>query len=197
METTTNSKTPPKLPPFLYLLQNYHHHQNLFNFSLYIFISFYGASRASMDSGPFGFSVIQASVLAVLLPSVFAFLLLSYFYRRLGECSHYLLDFTISLIMRVFSLSSYFFDYASSLAFSRLYLSSRSISISLHISISCLYVFYRFYIMRGRPFVVVGLWVTSMLPLVIISDLLVSCFLLTHVYHLTSSVLSPSCHAIT
>jgi len=29
-----------------------------------------------------------------------------------------------------------------------------------------------------------------MLPLVLTSDLLVACFLLTHVYHLTSSVLS-------
>ena len=46
------------------------------------------------------------------------------------------------------------------------------------------------YTMRGRPFVVVGLWVTSMLPFVITSDLSVVCSLLTHVYHLTSSVLS-------
>ena len=53
------------------------------------------------------------------------------------------------------------------------------------------------YTMRGRPFVVVGLWVTSMSPLVITSDLSVSCFLLTHVYYLTSSVFSPdhlTCH---
>jgi len=42
------------------------------------------------------------------------------------------------------------------------------------------------YTMRGRPFVVVGPWVTSMLLLVIASDLLVVCFLLTHVYHLTT-----------
>jgi len=57
------------------------------------------------------------------------------------------------------------------------------------------------YAMRGRPFVVVrlvGLWViTFMLPPAITLDLLVICLLLTHVYHLTSSVLSPdhlACH---
>jgi len=55
--------------------------------------------------------------------------------------------------------------------------------------------------MRGRPFVVVGLvglWViTYMLPPAITLDLLVICYLLTHVYHLTSSMLSPdhlTCH---
>ena len=53
------------------------------------------------------------------------------------------------------------------------------------------------YTMRGRPFVVVGLWITSMLLLVIASDLLVSCFPLTYVYHLASSEFSPDhlpCH---
>jgi len=46
--------------------------------------------------------------------------------------------------------------------------------------------------MRGRPFVVVGPWaITFILPLVITLDLSVKCFLLTHVYHLTFSVLSP------
>ena len=49
--------------------------------------------------------------------------------------------------------------------------------------------------MRGRPFVVVGLvglWVlTFILPLGITLDLLVMCYHLTYVYHLTSSVLSP------
>ena len=48
------------------------------------------------------------------------------------------------------------------------------------------------YTMRGRPFVVVGLWVTSLLPLtILLLDLSITCYLLTHVYHLTSRVLSP------
>jgi len=55
--------------------------------------------------------------------------------------------------------------------------------------------------MRGRPFLVVRLVglgvITYMLPLAITLDLLVTCYHLTHVYHLTSSVLSPdylACH---
>ena len=53
------------------------------------------------------------------------------------------------------------------------------------------------YTMRGRPFVVVGLGVTSMSLLATILDLSVACSLSTHVYHLTSSMLSPdhlTCH---
>jgi len=52
--------------------------------------------------------------------------------------------------------------------------------------------------MRGRPFVVVGLWViTFILPLGITLDLSVMCYHLTYVYHLPIDVLSSddlACH---
>ena len=48
--------------------------------------------------------------------------------------------------------------------------------------------------MRGRPFVVVDLWVPTMIAMLLL-QIVNSCFLLTHVYHLTSTVLSPDyCH---
>ena len=80
-------------------------------------------------------------------------------------------------LRRVFSLATlllyYFIDYANALALAP--------CILFHVS--CLLLCYT---MRGRPFVVVVLWVTFMLPChTITSDYLVTCFLLTHVYHLT------------
>jgi len=52
------------------------------------------------------------------------------------------------------------------------------------------------YTMRGRPFVVVGLWVTSLLPLtMLLLDLSITCLLLTPVYHLTCHYLArPYCY---